>query len=152
MLLPPCSDDWNWPGLDIGPTVERTGYYRLMGTPQNEKILLAEAAEHLVISRLLLLGYPASQALRTWRADDVLVDQGPSFQVKATDKGLNWMVGPVRPNDRQFYALVDLRQRLAAVVYVLSNEDIRKVIQASYEAFRAAHPRGTRRTSVCGTC
>jgi hypothetical protein len=111
-----------------------------MATPQNEKILLAEAAEHLVISRLLRLGYPASQAPRTWRADDVLIDQGPSLQVKATDKGLSWMVGRVRPNDRQFYALVDFRQRFAPVVYVLSNEDVRKVIQAAHVADTVVHP------------
>jgi len=115
-------------------------YHCNMATPQNEKILLAEAAEHLVISRLLRLGYPASQAPRTWRADDVLIDQGPSVQVKATDKGLSWMVGRVCPNDRQFYAFVDFRQRFAPVVYVLSNERVRKVVQAAHEAFTVTHP------------
>jgi hypothetical protein len=85
------------------------------------------------------LGYVISQAPRKWRGDDVLIDQGPSFQVKATDKGLNWMVGEVRPNHSQFYALVDFRQQIAPVVYVLSNKDIRKVIEAAYASFRAIH-------------
>jgi hypothetical protein len=115
-------------------------YHRVMATPANDKMLLAEAAEHLVISRLLRLGYPSSQAPRTWRADDVFIDQGPSFQVKATDKGLSWLVGNVRQNERQFYALVDFRERLAPVVYVLSNADIRKVIEAAQEASIAGHP------------
>jgi hypothetical protein len=124
---------------DIGPVRGAAGYDRVMATPQNEKILLGEAAEHLVISRLLRLGYVASQAPRKWRGDDVLIDQGPSFQVKAT-KGSRWIVGQVRPNDRQFYALVDFRQPLAPVVYVLSNKDIRKVIEAAHASFRAVHP------------
>ena len=126
-------------GTDIGPVGGAAGYDRVMATPQNEKILLGEAGEHLVISRLLRLGYVASQAPRKWRGDDVLIDQGPSLQVKTTDKGLNWMIGQVRPNDRQFYALVDFREPDAPVVYVLSNKDIREVIERSGEAYQAVH-------------
>jgi len=111
-----------------------------MASPQNEKLLLAEAAEHLVLARLLRLGYPASQAPRTWKADDILIDQGPSIQVKSTDKGLNWMVGLVARSDRQFYAFVDYRDRLAPVVYVMSNADVRKVIDDSHEAYKLARP------------
>jgi len=108
--------------------------------PQNEKLLLAEAAEHLVLSRLLRLGYPASQAPRTWRADDILIDQGPSFQVKSTKGGLNWMVGQVRENPRQFYAFVDFQLELAPVVYVIKNADVRRVIDASFVVNRELHP------------
>ena len=111
-----------------------------MPTPQNEKLLLAEAAEHLVLSRLLRLGYPASQAPRTWRADDILIDQGPSFQVKATKGGLNWMVGQVHQNKRQFYAFVDFREQLAPAVYVMKNADVRKAIAASYAVNKEVHP------------
>jgi len=126
-------------GLTTDRREKRLAYHRVMATPQNEKILLGEAGEHLVISRLLRLGYVASQAPRKWRGDDVLIDQGPTFQVKTTDKGLNWMIGQIRPNHRQFYALVDFRQQITPVVYVLSNKDIREVIERSCEAWQAVH-------------
>jgi hypothetical protein len=109
-----------------------------MAGSQNEKILLGEAAEHLVISRLLRLGYVASQAPRTWRADDVLVDQGPSFQVKATrSKKLRWMVGKIPQRDNQIWALVDFREEQQPVVYVLTNEEIRAVNDAQSSAFES---------------
>jgi len=55
---------------------------------QGKKVLLGEAAEHLVLARLLRRGYVASQAPRTWKADDILVYGGPRVQVQATTTGV----------------------------------------------------------------
>jgi hypothetical protein len=58
-----------------------------MATPQEQKVLLGEAAEHLVLARLLRSGSVASQAPRAWKADDILGRDGLRIQVKATVKG-----------------------------------------------------------------
>ncbi|PZS10978.1 MAG: hypothetical protein DLM70_00090 [Chloroflexi bacterium] len=68
-----------------------------MAQGQAAKVLLGEAAEHLVLARLMRRDYVASQAPRAWKSDDILVRDGFRIQVKATTKGTRqgWMVGDV---------------------------------------------------------
>jgi len=56
-----------------------------MPTSQAEKLLLGEAGEFLVLTRLLRHGHVASQAPRNWKADDILIHGGQSIQLKTTD-------------------------------------------------------------------
>ena len=109
-------------------------------TPQVKKILLGEAGEHLVISRLLARGILAYQAPRNWKSDDVMLESGVTIQVKTTDKKLNWLVGNVDVDPRRFYALVDLRIPDAAMAYVLSSAHVYEAAEALHRAVSSAHP------------
>jgi hypothetical protein len=93
-------------------------YFPGMAKPQPEKVLLGEAAEHLVLARLLRRGYVASQAPRAWKADDILGQDGLRIQVKATVEGSShgWLVGDVVADPRRFYALVDFADEKNAVI------------------------------------
>jgi hypothetical protein len=124
-----------------------------MGSPQNAKQLLGEAGEHLVISRLQSLGYVASQAPRGWRADDVFVREGPTFQVKTTNKGVKtgWMVDNIVADANRWYALVDFRNISAkgatpfyeATVYVVPSKIARDAAEANLVAYHLTHPNAT---------
>ena len=109
-------------------------------TPQVNKVLLGEAGEHLVISRLLARGILAYQAPRNWKSDDVMLESGVTIQVKTTDKKPNWLVGNVHVDPKRFYALVDLRIADAAVVYVLSSAQVYEAAEALHRAVSSAHP------------
>lgn len=109
-----------------------------MGKSQNQKVLLGEAAEHLVLAGLLRRGYVASQAPRAWKADDILGGDGLRIQVKATDMGKKqgWMVGNVEADPCRFYALVDFFDAQDPHVYILPSRTIR---EAAEEADREGH-------------
>lgn len=112
-----------------------------VGTTQREKILIGEAGEHLVLSRLLRLGYVASQAPRSWKADDILVEGGWSVQVKTTAiKARQWMVGNVEPADKLIYALVHFTSDSDGSVYVVPSQMIRDFTDAAHTAYLALHP------------
>src|SRR5208282_4106127 len=101
-----------------------------VATIQQARVLLAEAGEHLVVSRLLGLGYVAGQLPRTYRADDVYVEcvnqQIVHFQVKTTQLERNgWPVSRIEDDPTRFFAFVNLFQRLAPVVYVIPSATVR---------------------------
>jgi hypothetical protein len=113
-------------------------YCPAMAKSQNDKVLLGEAAEHLVLAGLLRRGHVASQAPRAWKADDILGRDGLRIQVKATDKGKqhSWMVGNVEADPRRFYALVDFSDVQDPHVYIVPSITIR---EAAEEADREGH-------------
>jgi hypothetical protein len=114
------------------------------------KRLIGEAGEHLVISRLHMLGYVASQAPRGWKAEDVFVREGPSFQVKSTNKGVKtgWMVGMIHPDDNLWYAFVDFQNTAPpnalpvyeSTVYVMPSSVAHEATDAATQAVSALHP------------
>ncbi len=108
-----------------------------MANGHERKVLLGEAAEHLVLARLLRRGYVASQAPRTWRADDILVYGGPRVQVKATIRGIKvgWVVTDVEVADDRFYALVDFSDEGAPVIYVLPSVEVRRAAETFHAAW-----------------
>ena len=111
-----------------------------MPTPQNGKLLLGEAGEHLVISRLLARGILAFLAPRGWKSDDVMLHSGFTLQVKTTDKSRNWLVGKVLVEPSRFYAFVDYRLPDAPVVYVLPSAKVFAAAEALHLAVTATHP------------
>ena len=111
-----------------------------MPTPQNDKALLGEAGEHLVISRLLARGLLTFLAPRGWKSDDVMLESGLTFQVKTTDKSRNWLVGKVLVEPARFYAFVDYHLPDAPVVYVLPSAKVFDAAEALHRAVSAAHP------------
>jgi hypothetical protein len=80
-----------------------------VSSSQREKVLLGEAGEHLVPSRLMRHGHVASQAPRASKADDLLIGGGARVQVKTTTKGAEhgWVVTDANDDAELFYALVD---------------------------------------------
>ena len=127
----------------------RSCYFPGMATPQEEKVLLGEAAEHLVLARLLRRGYVASQAPRAWKADDILGRDGLRIQVKATVKGTSqgWMVGDVVVDPRRFYALVDFMDEKNAVIYVVPSSIVREAAEAADREYHRLHP-GAKQTTM----
>jgi hypothetical protein len=129
---------------------ETLAYASRMGSSANDKRLLGEAGEHLVISRLQSLGYVASQAPRGWQADDVFVREGPTFQVKTTNKGVKagWVVGKIDAHENRWYALVDFRDISTkgakpfyeATVYVVPSLVARDAAGANLVAYHLARP------------
>ena len=120
----------------------RSCYFPGMATPQERKVLLGEAAEHLVLARLLRRGYVASQAPRAWKADDILGRDGLRIQVKATVKGASqgWLVGDVVADPRRFYALVDFADEKNAVIYLVPSSIVREAAEASHWEYYRHHP------------
>lgn len=115
----------------------------VVATPHAEKVLLGEAGEHLVMSRLLRHGHLASQAPRTWKADDILIHGGCSVQVKTTNKGLKpeWLVGKsIEVSPVQFYALVDYRDALNPVVYVVPSGDLEVAAETADRRYYEQRP------------
>lgn len=117
-------------------------YFPGMATPQEQKVLLGEAAEHLVLARLLRRGYVASQAPRAWKADDILGRDGLRIQVKATVKGISqgWLVGDVVADPRRFYALVDFEDEKNAVIYFVPSSIVREAAEAYHLEYYRHHP------------
>lgn len=108
----------------------------------NDKILLGEAAEHLVVAGLLRRGHVASQAPRAWKADDILGRDGLRIQVKATDRGKKqgWMVGNVEPAPHRFYALVDFSDAQDPHVYIVPSTVIREAAEEADAEFCRLFP------------
>jgi hypothetical protein len=113
-----------------------------MAGSNEAKVLLGEAAEHLVLARLLRRGYVASQAPRAWKADDILVQGGPRIQVKATVRGkkAGWMVGNVGVDKERFYAFVDFSDEALPVVYVLPSTTVRDAAESYDNTYHQVHP------------
>ena len=114
-----------------------------MPTTAKEKVLLGEAGEHLVLSRLMRHGHVASQAPRAWRADDILVEGGAKVQVKSSVKGpkAGWVVSDARPSPARVFAFVDFSgAHDEAVVYVVPSEVVHQACQADAEAYRRRNP------------
>lgn len=103
-----------------------------MAKPQEAKVLLGEAAEHLVLA--LRRGHVASQAPRAWKADDILGRHGLRIQVKATDQGKRqgWMVGNVEPDPQRFYAFVDFADETDPDVYIVPSCIVRDAAEKAY--------------------
>ena len=102
-----------------------------MAQSQERKVLLEEAAEHLVLAGLLRRGYVASQAPRAWKADDILCLDGFRIQVKATDKGgkQGWLIGNVEVDPRRFYAPVDFASENAPDVFFVASGVVREAAE-----------------------
>jgi hypothetical protein len=117
----------------------------------NQKILLGEAAEHLVLARLLRRGIVASQAPRTWKDDDILGVKGLRAQVKATVKGAKqgWMVGDVKLAPNRFYAFVEFSDEANPSIYVAPCDAVRAAAEEANRqlliAFPNAHDVGMRK-------
>jgi len=112
-------------------------------TSHNSKVLLGEAGEHLVLSRLLRRGHVASQAPRTWTADDILIHGGQSVQVKTTDKGKRpeWLVGSsIEVSPLRFFALVDYRDPFAPVVYVVPSQSLEDAVAEADRRYYEQRP------------
>lgn len=116
-----------------------------MGKSQEDKVLLGEAAEHLVLAGLLRRGYVASQAPRAWKADDIFARNGLRFQVKATDRGKKqgWMVGAVEPDPYRFYALVDFESEEDPHVYLLPSVSVYETAEEADREYHRLHPSAT---------
>ena len=108
----------------------------------DEKILLGEAAEHLILAGLLRRGRVASQAPRAWTADDILGRDGLRIQVKATDKGkgLGWMVGDVGPDPQRFYAFVEFGDETDPHVYIVPSGIVRDAAETADREYHRVHP------------
>jgi len=121
-----------------------------MATPREEKVLLGEAAEHLVLARLLRRGYVASQAPRAWKADDILGQDGLRIQVKATVKGTRhgWLVGNVVADPRRFYALVDFTDEKDAVIYVVPSSILHEAAEEYHREYCRLHPEAKQETTI----
>lgn len=121
-----------------------------MATRQEEKVLLGEAAEHLVLARLLRRGYVASQAPRAWKADDILGRDGLRIQVKATVKGTRhgWLVGNVVADPRRFYALVDFADEKNAVIYVVPSSILHEAAEEYHRDYGRLHPGAKQETTI----
>ena len=124
---------------------------RKVATPQNSKLLLGEAGEALVLSRLLRLGHLASLAPRNWTSDDILIHGGQTVQVKATDKGPRpeWMLGiKIDASPLRFFALVDYTDALTPIVYVIASPTLEEVAATAdrlyYEQRPNSKPFGSR--------
>jgi len=109
---------------------------------QETKVLLGEAAEHLVLARLMRLGCVASQAPRAWKADDILIRDGRRLQVKATTQGTRqgWMVGDVLADPERFYALVDYADEASPRIYVVPSGTVRDAVEAADGEYHRLHP------------
>ena len=80
-----------------------------MKSDQRQRVMIGEAGEHLVVSRLLARGYVAGQLPRTYKQDDVYAevnDHAVQLQVKTRLGVRSWPIGKVRPSERRFYAFV----------------------------------------------
>jgi hypothetical protein len=113
-----------------------------MATTQEEKILLGEAAEHLVLARLLRRMYLASQGPRGLTADDILIKGGLTMQVKANKTGPKggWFVDQSEPRSSSFYALVDFTYEDEPIVYVLPSDLVQRTIEAEHKANLRRNP------------
>jgi hypothetical protein len=115
----------------------------IVASSPKEKVLLGEAGEHLVLSRLMRHGRVASQAPRAWRADDILIEGGARVQVKASIKGAKhgWVVKNV-PDDRDlFFAFVDFSGGGdEAVIYVLPSAEVQRSCELDAQAYRRRNP------------
>jgi hypothetical protein len=120
-----------------------------MAKSHDEKVLLGEAAEHLVLAGLLRRGYVASQAPRAWKADDILGHDGLRIQVKATDRGKQhgWMVGSVAPAPQRFYAFVDFANEADPHVYIVPSGIVREVVEKADHEYHRIHP-GAKQTGM----
>src|SRR5665213_2165335 len=114
-----------------------------MASKQDEKIMLGEAAEHLVLSRLLRRLYFASQGPRGLAADDILIKGGLTIQVKANKTGPKggWFVDQSEPRPSCFYALVDFTTLDDPVVYVLPSGVVQATTRADHEAVLLRNPK-----------
>lgn len=116
-----------------------------MATIQQARVLLAEAGEHLVVSRLLGLGYVAGQLPRTYRADDVYVEcanrQIIHIQVKTTQLERNgWPVSRVEDDPMRYFAFVNLYDRLSPVVYMMPSATVRDALELHAKLYFLDHP------------
>jgi hypothetical protein len=125
-------------------------YLLAMAKPMEEKVLLGEAAEHLVLAMLLRHGYVAGQAPRGWKADDILGRGDLRVQVKATVKGTKqgWLVGDVDVDPKRFYALVDFADEAAPRIYVVPSCIVRDAAEASHREFSRLHPHADPATTM----
>jgi hypothetical protein len=114
---------------------------------QDEKIRLGEAAEHLVLSRLMRHGYVAAQAPRRYSTFDLFTDKGRRIQVKASRKGRNWLVGQVQPEPTLIYCLVDFEGGDTGTVYVVPSRIVRDATDAYGLRFEELSP-GLQETSI----
>ena len=110
-----------------------------------DKQLLGAAGEHLVLSRLLTLGYLAAPAPRGTRKADVLVNPLDNkrpwlIQVKTTlrtDGRAKWHMKEKHENisdEDMFYCFVDLDLK-DSNVFVIPAKKVSMVIKASYKAW-----------------
>ena len=110
-----------------------------------DKQLLGAAGEHLVLSRLLTLGYLAAPAPRGTRKADVLVNPLDNkrpwlIQVKTTlrtDGRAKWHMKEKHEeisDDDMFYCFVDL-DYTDSKVFVIPAMKVAKVIKASHKAW-----------------
>jgi len=114
-----------------------------VATSHAEKVMLGEAGEALVLSRLLRHGHVASLAPRTWKADDILIHGGPSIQVKTSDKGRRpeWLLArEIDVRSSRFFALADYRDPIAPVVYVLPSEDLERAADTADRCYYEQRP------------
>ena len=112
---------------------------------KQDKQLLGAAGEHLVLSRLLTLGYLAAPAPRGTRKADVLVNPLDNkrpwlIQVKTTlytEGRPKWHMKEKHEeisDEDMFYCFVDLNYTDSRV-FVIPAEKVSKVIKASYKAW-----------------
>lgn len=112
-----------------------------MASGHNLKLALGEAGEHLIVSRLLMLGYTAMQLPNNWQGDDILTKHGFSIQVKTTGSGaLKWMIGHVEPEEHRYFALVDYRKIAEPVIYIMSSKALVEIIDEQFQAYKLARP------------
>ena len=114
---------------------------------QDDKIRLGEAAEHLVLSRLMRHGHVAAQTPRRYSTFDLFTDKEMRIQVKASRAGRNWLVGQVRPEPTLIYCLVDFEGGDAGTVYVVPSQIVRDATEASHRRYEEVSP-DLRETSI----
>jgi hypothetical protein len=118
-----------------------------MANGQNTKILLGEAGELLVLTRLLRYGVVAGQSPRGWKTDDLFSHEGLRVQVKTTDKGPRpqWMVGyDLGVDEMRFYVFVDYREPITPICYVLPSGKLEEVISNADECYYQQRPASKR--------
>lgn len=108
----------------------------------NQKRLLGEAGEHLVLSRLLSRGLPAAQRPRAWAGDDVILESGLNVSVKTTSsKKRSWMAKEGKANPKRYWALVHLHDVAEPVVYVVPDAVIQLALSSSLAAYVRNKPK-----------
>jgi hypothetical protein len=115
----------------------------MLKKPADDKIRLGEAAEHLVLSRLMRHGHVAAQAPRGYSIFDLFTVKGMRIQVKASRNGCNWLVGQVRPEPTLIYCLVDFEGGDTGTVYVVPSQTVLDATDAFHQCFKDRNLRET---------